>query len=121
MFTQKQINAAVHTLWQAAIASGGIGTIAESAGNAHINLSGVEQGLSVAGMAVGASALSLAKSFTVNFLASHKASTAVRDAEKLAAIAKSVADYQSKHAVTAAPVAAVPAVGATLPTAEASA
>lgn len=104
MITQKQWAHAGHTLWQAAVASGGVGEIAKSVTDHSVNLPGVEQGLMVAGVAVAGAGLSVAKSLASNYMVSHKADKSVRAAVELEATAKAVADYMSKHAATPAVV-----------------
>lgn len=101
MFTEKQINAALHTLWQAAVASGGVGEIAKSLTDHSVNVPGVEQGVLVAGVAVGGAALSLAKSALINYLTNHKMAKAVRYE---AALEAAVADYIARHQAPVMPV-----------------
>lgn len=101
LFTEKQLNASAHTLWQAAVASGGVGEIAKSVTDHSVNIPGVEQGLVVAGVAVGGAALSLLKAAAVNYAAIHKNSKAVKAAAEVENLAKQVAAYQAKHAPVA--------------------
>lgn len=105
MFTKDQINRAGHALWQTAVASGGVGEIAKSVTAHSVNVPGVEQGLIVAGAAVGASVLSFGKSWLANYQVTHKNDKAVRDAAKLDVLVQAVERaYDAKH--TAAPVVA---------------
>lgn len=67
LLTKDEIARAAHTLWQAAIASGGVTTAVTA--YAHGNTLGEKQGLIVAGTAVGAAVLSLAKSGAVKAVA----------------------------------------------------
>lgn len=101
MSLSKQQSAALHTLWQAAVGSGGIGAVATALNGGSINLSGVQQGAGVAGIAVAAAALSVAKSTAINWIGSHKQNQALKDAFKVEALAKAVGAYQAAHSAPA--------------------
>lgn len=93
---------ALHTLWQAAVASGGVGVVVDSVAGGKINVSGVEQGSIAAGIAVGAAALSLllhggqavAAKLAVK-------SRAAGDVEQ--AMLAMVREYQASHAAPVTP------------------
>lgn len=93
--TRPQVNAALHTLWQAALASGGIGVAVDSA--EKVNVSGVEQGLYVAGVAVLGSLFSVVKSLVLN-------SKAARSAAKATAAAQAELDRHQQLVGTIEPI-----------------
>lgn len=96
----KGTRAALHTLWQAALAGGGIGEIAKSVTDHSINIPGVEQGTILACASVGAAGLSLAKHAAVVWLTTYKTKSAQskRNADALQAL---IADYQAQHVAQA--------------------
>lgn len=101
--TREQLGKAGHTLWQAAVASGGIGEALKSLTDHSVNVPGAEQGLYVAGVAAGGALLSLVKSGVANYSVSHKADKSVRAAAELDVLVKAVeAAYEAKHAPVAA-------------------
>lgn len=87
---------ALHTLWQTAVASGGIGEALKSVTDHSVNVPGVEQGLFVAGAAVGGAALSLVKHGALTWLAGWRAKSARND-EVAKIMDEMVSEYQSKH------------------------
>lgn len=103
---QKAWKAAAHTLWQTAVASGGIGEALKSVTDHSVNVPGLEQGLFVAGAAVGGAALSLAKHGAITWLAGWRAKSARND-EVAKIMDEMVSEYQARHLPV--PVAAVPA------------
>lgn len=99
------VTRALHTLWQAAVASGGVGEVLKSVTDHSVNVPGVEQGVLVAGTAVAAAGFSFGKHAVVALYRRFEARSAAHRVAS-AALAAIVADYQSKHAAApdAAPV-----------------
>lgn len=93
---KKSTTAALHTLWQAAVAGGGIGEIAKSVTDHSINIPGVEQGAILACASVAAAGLSLVKHVAATQLATYKSKSA-QDAANAAALQALIADYRAQH------------------------
>lgn len=96
----KATNAALHTLWQAAVAGGGIGEIVKSVTDHSVNVPGVEQGLYLTAASVGAAALALVRHAGLAWFnvwrkrGTHRAQVA-------AVIDQIVADYEQAHSTDA--------------------
>lgn len=92
----KATNAALHTLWQAAVAGGGIGEIAKSVTDHSVNLPGVEQGVILALASVGAAGLALLRHAGLAWIESLKKKGSHRE-QVAAVLDQIVADYQQTH------------------------
>lgn len=64
--------AAGHTLWQAALASGGVAIVGDAITNKGVDVSGAEQGLGVIAVACLASLGSLVKGYVLKWLKARK-------------------------------------------------
>lgn len=96
---KKHVNAALHTLWQAAGGYAAAQTIVTEFANGDSH--DAKLALAAAGTAVIGSALSLAKGAVIHWVAAHRASALAKDVVSTAKIAEAVSAYLAAHRAVA--------------------